>query len=126
MSRDISTVKRYVRERVARDRYRVYLFGDNLVEGGSAGQACIRGLPNAIGIPTKKYPRMDEGAFFSDQHFNQNVGAIERAFRQIPPDVPVVLPAHGLGTGLAQLKRRAPKTWDYLLWRICQLRENGK
>lgn len=33
---------------------------------------------------------------------------------QIPPGATVVIPEDGLGTGLAQLPQRAPKTYGYL------------
>jgi hypothetical protein len=36
---------------------KVFLFGDNLVKRGRAGQAAVmRGMPNCVGVPTKKYP----------------------------------------------------------------------
>ena len=48
----------YERDRVAADACAVYLFGENYAQQGtdyvpSGTQAVIRGLPNAIGIPTK-------------------------------------------------------------------------
>lgn len=95
----------------------LYIFGDNLAERGMRGQAVIRGQLNAMGIPTKKAPSMRDSAFFDDIQLEFNVLRIEEAIVQIERRVAndenikrVVFPADGLGTGLAQLATRAPKT----------------
>lgn len=119
----ISYVKRWTRESVAADSERIYLFGDNLKRRGFAGQACIRGLPNAIGIPTKVAPAMYEAAFFSDDYYARNALAILQAVAKIPKDAHVVLPEDGLGTGLAQLPTRAPRTCAFLCEQIEKLKE---
>lgn len=94
----------------------VFLFGDNFHGIGLGGQAKeMRGEPNAFGIPTKKIPSMSDGAFFDDSELEFNKQIIWEAFDRIPRDAKaIVIPADGLGTGLAQLQTRAPKTWDYL------------
>lgn len=94
----------------------LYLFGDNLVHKGHGGQAAeMRGEPNALGIPTKKAPSRDPTAFFTDDEYSSNCEHIDWAFRQIPPDTElIVIPADGLGTGLALLDLQAPKTFRYL------------
>lgn len=100
----------------------IYLFGDNLEKKGRGGQAKeMRGLPNTIGIPTKKSPTMDDAAFFTDDEFTANKAAIDEAFASIPKGVQVVIPSAGLGTGYAQLKERAPKTAKYLENKIQKL-----
>lgn len=88
----------------------LYVFGDNLKRQGLAGQAReMRGEPNAIGLPTKRQP----SEFLSDS----DLPAIQRAIsldqftleqklawkREI-----VIWPLDGIGTGLAQLRQRAP------------------
>jgi hypothetical protein len=101
---------------------KVFLFGDNLVKRGRGGQAVVmRGLPNCVGVPTKKYPSMNPGSFFTDSEYQQNCWAIDEAFGKIPDDVEVVVPEAGLGTGLAQLPQRAPRTYAYLLKRLAAL-----
>ena len=99
-----------------------YLFGDNLAEKGKGGQAKeMRGEPNAIGIPTKKRPSMGKDAFFTDKELAANKKAIDKAFAKIDRSKPVVIPSAGLGTGLAGLKSKAPKTFEYLESKIAEL-----
>lgn len=94
---------------------KVFLFGDNLEGKGFGGQAKeMRGEPNAIGIPTKKSPAMTPDSFFTDAEYKANIAAIDAAFAKIPMGKTVVIPAVGLGTGLADMKRRSPKTFSYL------------
>jgi hypothetical protein len=113
-------MKRY-QTRITREDLRknpdiIYLFGDNLKEIGYGGQAKeMRGEPNAIGIPTKKLPTMDNDAFFTDDELELNKRYISEAFEKIPSGKVVVIPSAGLGTGLAQLDIRAPKTYAFLL-----------
>jgi hypothetical protein len=95
---------------------RLYVFGDNMERKGRGGQAAeMRDEPNAIGIPTKWKPAQTEEAFFSDAAWNNLdvKSAIENAFRKLEAHLSsgkdVVLPADGIGTGLAQLPSRAPR-----------------
>ena len=93
----------------------VYLFGDNLTGEGLAGQAGeMRGEPNAIGIPTKAYPNMEPSSFFSDDDLESNKAHILAAIASIPVNVLIICPLDGLGTGLAQLPYKAPKTNEFL------------
>ena len=93
----------------------LYLFGDNLVQKGFGGQAKeMRGEPNAIGIPTKKLPSMGSNSFFTDEEYLTNCEAIDKAFNRIKDAEVVVIPSDGLGTGLAMLDTKAPKTFAYL------------
>lgn len=101
---------------------RAYLFGDNLEQVGMGGQAgAMRGEPNAVGIPTKKAPGGAEGDYFTDDELDLNAEAIDRAFARIPKGRTVVIPAAGLGTGIAELPTRAPLTYGYLLEKIADL-----
>jgi hypothetical protein len=116
-------------EHITRDMLRQnpntqFLFGDNLIERGLGGQAGeMRDEPNAIGIPTKRAPSMLDSSFFTDNEFEDNKIAIDKAFDKIDLTRPVVIPANGLGTGRAQLDTRAPKTYAYLQQRLEELRE---
>ena len=96
----------------------VFLFGDNLLGKGKAGQAVVRDHPKAIGIPTKKLPSKADNAFFKDSELADNKKAIDAAFARIPPGSIVYIPTHGLGTGMAALKTKAPKTFAHLQMRI--------
>jgi hypothetical protein len=107
--------EKITREIVKRDRSKIYLFGDNLIGKGRGGQAReMRGELNAIGIPTKKKPAMTEDSFFTDAEFEKNKEAIDAAIAKIPKNATVIVPMAGLGTGRAQLEKRAPKTLKYI------------
>lgn len=99
----------------------LFVFGDNLQQYGKRGQAVIRGRTNAIGVPTKKRPALTDDAFFTDDEYEENAREIDDACRTIerklsanPQFTHLVFPADGLGTGLANLAQRAPKTAKYL------------
>jgi hypothetical protein len=103
----------WTRNQVSKDS-RIYLFGDNELRVGNAGQAVIRGLPNAIGVATKKLPSMGKDAFWSDAEYARNCAVLDADFAKIPPGQDVVISENGLGTGLAMLDQLAPKTFKYL------------
>lgn len=115
------------REMVRANRDKLFIFGDNLERSGYGGQAAaMRGEPNAIGIPTKKSPTNRAGAFFTDLEFEQNKAVIDAAFADVTNAIPdsirvIVSPSCGLGTGRAQLNRRAPRTFAYLQQRLAEL-----
>jgi hypothetical protein len=122
----IQTVDRISTELLRENPNKFYLFGDNLEGKGKGGQAIVRDEPNAIGIPTKKAPRRDESAYFTDDELRDNKAAIDKAFDKLPDDAVIVIPEDGLGTGLADLPRRAPKTFAYLESKIDRLRKTRK
>ncbi|KXJ97973.1 MAG: hypothetical protein UZ17_ACD001002863 [Acidobacteria bacterium OLB17] len=115
------------REYVRANRDTLFLFGDNLESRGLGGQAAaMRGEPNAFGIPTKKSPSYKDDAFFSDDEFEQNKSAIDAALDKLTRAVTetirsIVIPSDGLGTGRAQLRRRAPRTFAHLQKRLAEL-----
>ena len=98
------------------------LFGDNLEGFGKMGQAIIRDEPNAIGIPTKKFPGNKANDFFSDKDFSQAKIKIDEAFNRIDRTKNIILPKDGLGTGLAKLETKAPKIFKYLQSKIDELK----
>lgn len=116
----VVTKKRITRSFVREHRNHIFLFGDNLVGKGFGGQAAaMRGEPNCVGIPTKKFPSSRDDAFFTDLEFEQNKAAIDHAFDFLfhkisKAEQTIVIPADGLGTGRAQLESRAPLTFAYL------------
>jgi hypothetical protein len=112
-------------KRVSRDDLRanpdvLYVFGDNTHRVGMGGQAGeMRGEPNAIGVCTKLRPTNEGNAFFSDKDFDaykklfdDDVGPI---FLHLLKGGIVVWPLDGIGTGLADLPRRAPKCYEHVL-----------
>lgn len=130
----ITKIKRITRSYVKENLDKIFLFGDNLQQTGFGGQAKeMRGELNAVGIPTKKKPTMEEDAFFTDDEFWDNVRNIDNAFCQIwkvKPDFDIkkdilVVPSNGLGTGLAKLPEKAPDTWDYINQRLREF-ESGQ
>ena len=91
----------------------IYLFGDNMLEEGYGGQAKeMRGEPNAIGIPTKWKPTMEQYAFFSNEDYfivSQTIHLrFLRAYKLMIKGKIIVIPADGIGTGRAKLKEKAP------------------
>jgi len=112
----------------------IYLFGDNQLRIGLGGQAKeMRGEHNAVGICTKMSP----SEFMSDDQLDFNKSIIDYDFKRIKQKTVkvagfwnymmgrniVVVPIDGLGTGLAELPTRAPKTYAYLCEKLEQLKD---
>ena len=116
----IVRTKAWTREEVANDPDNIYIFGDNLIEKGRGGQACIRGLSNAFGIPTKKLPAMHANAFFSDEELEENKVAIDNAIAKLPKGTNWIYNPN-IGAGLAEMPTRCPRTYQYLLDRLQEL-----
>jgi hypothetical protein len=113
--RKIETREHISRNDLRSNQDKIFLFGDNLERKGYGGQAReMRGEENAIGVPTKKAPNNNPTSFFTDKEFVANKIAIDQAFDKIPPEKTLVIPQAGLGTGLAHLAEKAPKTYAYL------------
>ena len=97
----------------------LFVFGDNLERRGLGGQAAeMRGELNAVGVPTKHRPSRRAEAYFSDAEFAAVKPTIDadmiRLAEHLRAGGEVVWPADGIGTGLADLERRAPRIWRYL------------
>lgn len=108
---------------IKRDMLRVaadarFVFGDNLVRRGMAGQAAeMRGEPNAIGVATKRHPGVAETAYFSDDSFDDFTALcvdIAKVRFALDGGRLIYIPKAGLGTGLSQLPTRAPKLYRHL------------
>lgn len=127
MTGRVVLVARFDRARVSADPDTLYVFGDNLEHRGRGGQAVIRGLPNAVGVPTKRRPSMDEDAFFTDADLHEAQSRIDAAFdrirRHLARGGTIAWPADGVGTGRAQLAARAPAIADYIALRVRALLE---
>lgn len=91
---------------------KIFVFGDNLAGTGTAGQACIRKEPNAFGIPTKRYPSMAAGSFFTDQKCErEHVLSSLRQLYLLAKRSTIVFPIKGVGTGLAKMNQTSPKIY---------------
>lgn len=93
---------------------RLFVFGDNVQRIGYGGQAAeARGEMNVVGIPTKMSPK----SYFEDTQYDFEVAReqIVQAFvilaQHLKRGKDIVWPKDGVGTGLAQLKVRAPQIW---------------
>lgn len=97
-------------ELAQRHQDKIFVFGDNLAQRGRGGQAIIRFEPNTFGVPTKRSPRMDDDAFFSDREDERQalIAALRKLYR-LGESHTLVFPKAGLGTGLAQMERRSPE-----------------
>lgn len=111
-------VKRYYREDIKDSPDKVYVFGDNYARAGYGGQAnACRGLPNTVGIRTKYYPSNTPESFFGRNTslekvmISQDIAYIKQALNN---GFTVVMPEDGIGTGLADLKNKAPSVAEHL------------
>jgi hypothetical protein len=103
----------------------LFVFEDNDAGIGERGQAVLRGLPNAVGVPTRKHPSDDddEWAFYNDAELALNCIKISAAVDRV-----LKLARSGrfktvylqqrddifMDTGLAALPTRAPQTYTQL------------
>lgn len=110
----------YTKEQVQANRDKWFVFGDNEERKGTGGQAkACRYEPNTIGIRTKRKPRQDADAYWTDETLDDNMSMIDEDFENVEgiltnTDWTVIFPADGFGTGLANLKDNAPKTLEYI------------
>lgn len=105
----------YTTQLVRSNPDKVFLFGDNLLRRGQAGQACIRFENNSFGIVTKRIPSMKEGSFFSDKE--DELTTLDRDLEiliRLGERRTIVIPYTGIGTGLARLKQSSPIAWEHL------------
>ena len=113
------TIKKYDVDIVRANTDKLYIFGDNTEGWGKGGQAIIRDEPNAFGISTKNSP----SEFMSDNNFEANKARIDADIEAIKTDGrPIVFPEDGIGTGRADLKNKAPRTYEYLMGEIEKLK----
>lgn len=112
----IEIVKLYKLKDLKKNPNKIFVFGDNLKRTGEGGQAIIREEENAYGIVTKKSPSSKSSSYFTDDELEQNKKDIDKDIEKIKSDGRkiIVFPKDGLGTGLAKLKKKAPKTYEYL------------
>lgn len=126
-------------EDLRRNRNVLYVFGDNLARKGLGGQAkAMRGEPNAVGVATKRFPHHDEDAYYTEEP--EAIIAQKRVidedmkplFEHLKKGGIVVFPIDGIGTGIAELPKRAPTTHNYIeekvtaMIRVARLFDKGE
>jgi hypothetical protein len=127
MPGQILFVESIVRQDLKDNRRLLFAFGDNLQRWGLGGQARqMRGEYNAIGVPTKREPHRNTGAFFTDADWPMAKPFIDEAFAKLTDHCKrggtVVFPAAGFGTGLARLEHGAPSIYAAIerrVWQVC-------
>lgn len=99
----------------------LYIFGDNTIRKGKAGQAVIRDCDNSFGIVTKHYPARSKSSYFIDDQkcFDLVEGDIVKLFDIYKEWDNIIIPVNGnyeisVGTGLAELNTRAPVIYGYI------------
>lgn len=108
-----------------KNRNTLYVFGDNDIREGMGGQAIIRGQKNAVGVPTKKSPNLTD--YYTDKEYYDNKvkikSAVKKVYKKFKNDKYkyLCLPEDGLGTGLAKMPDKCPRTYKYLLKKLRQL-----
>jgi hypothetical protein len=106
----------------------LFVFGDNLAGRGLGGQAReMSGEPNAVGLPTKRRPARDAEAYLADADLPEvqaaAAPAIQRLTQHLNAGGTVVWSAAAIGTGLADLPRRATaiaRSYDFVLVELSQ------
>lgn len=115
----VKFIRRYTREKIRHNPEVLYVFGDNVARYGLGGQAAeARGEPNAVGIPTKWKPARNKGDYLRDSDFERWLEIAWPDFKRIADHLAkggiVIIPADGIGTGLAELPNRAPRIYEYI------------
>ncbi|KAM9977810.1 hypothetical protein ACTFIR_011684 [Dictyostelium discoideum] len=117
----------YSVENVRANPHKLFVFGDNNASRGKKGQSIIRGCPNSHGIPTKKHPSLHKSSFYTDKDLKDNIKRIDESIAKLKERSSeyqeIVLPAAGLGTGLARLEECAPKTFEHLQKELNKLKQ---
>lgn len=104
----------------------LYVFGDNVRRVGKGGQAGeMRGEPNAIGIATKWAPGGAPADYFNDAQMDEILAQyyvdIEPVLWALNHGGTIVFPLDGIGTGLSEVPRRAPKVWAMFCEKLAAL-----
>ena len=103
----------YTEDLLRQNPDKIYVFGDNMKRCGKRGQAIIRNESNAYGVATKRYPSMDDWAFFSDKYDEFDCVMKDlRGLYKLSKTHTIVFPAAGIGTGLADMEKRSFDLWS--------------
>jgi len=115
----VKYIPHYTRHAVAFDKNTTYVFNDNKADADTnysprSTQAVIRGLPNAIGICTKKNRFTRSSSYLSNADFEWFKHHVDSVLEKLNQHEKVCLPTLYLGTGNAELDTRAPVLFAYL------------
>lgn len=97
----------------------IFVYGDNMLHRGKAGQAIIRDEPNTFGIPTKWAPSMEPKAFFTDAERYLVWPRLDDLYAKLQNCKIIAWPYKGIGTGLAELPNRAPEIHEFIENWLC-------
>lgn len=114
----IETMDMFTEEIVKNNPNKLFVFGDNMLRYGKGGQAIIRDFPNTIGIATKRAPRTDKEAYFSDadDEMDTMLQDIRKLYLISRCNVftHIVFPTKGIGTGRARMKSKSPMLYKMM------------
>lgn len=115
----------WTRNEVAKQSDKIFLFGDNTHDRTvtkhipKSTQAVIRGLPNAVGIDTKRNRGLTTHSYFTDADYDIFTKHVDEVIEYVKQSKKViVVPADGIGTGKAMLQQKAPKLFAYLTMKL--------
>lgn len=123
-------MKRITEKFIKNNLKTLFVFGDNVIEKGTGGQAKVcRFNHNCLGLPTKRLPSMYAHAFFYDSTLKENKEYIDRAYSWILTklefyDRLIIFP--NIGLGFAKLDVTAPKTYKHLVKVLNKLKKETK
>ena len=105
----------------------LFVFGDNDTREGMGGMAKeFRHESNTIGIRVKKKPSTSDNSYYTDDEFLDNCikisDDVDKIYKEAERYLLLYVP-DGIGTGLACLDKKAPKTFKYLQERLQQLKD---
>ena len=88
--------------------------------GGLAKE--VRGASNSIGIRVKKRPSMSADSFYNDDEYEIQKSKIDADINSLLQRCVgydnVVFPQNPIGSGLAKLNEKSPRTFKYLMKRL--------
>src|SRR3990167_1818173 len=101
-------------EYLKQNKNHIFVFGDNTLRKGLGGAAALRNEPNTYGFITKKYPNMDDEAFYKLKEyklvFEKELFLLERAIVNAPNSLWLI---SQLGSGLANKY----KIWEEVIFK---------
>jgi len=110
------------------NKNKLYVFGDNTIRKGNAGQAVIRNCENSVGIATKINPGMKGNDFMSDneeKHWDIILSDLTHIYVMLMSTNnkydTIVFPHDGIGTGLSKMPTKCPKIYNMLIHAIYQI-----
>ena len=95
----------------------LFVFGDNDTRKGKGGQAVNRDEPNAVGFRTKHKPTTSKDAYYSDDNYEENIRKMQEDLdniKQLSANYDSVVFMPRIGEGRAALRRKAPKTYEWM------------